>query len=95
MRYQSGGECDSADCIWPRCRCTKEAVNTLSAEEKAEALKYFCGAGDGWIRIERGRGDDLIRSLTQIDEQSGSIAVNERVSVGRRFNLIAHAPGGT
>ena len=77
----------------PAIDALKEALNTLSAEERADLRNnVFVGLAMDEYAIERGRGDFLIRGLTHIDEHSGAIAVNEQVSVGQTIHLIGARP---
>ena len=56
----------------PAIDALKEALNTLSAEERADLRNnVFVGLAMDEYAIERGRGDFLIRGLTHIDEQFG------------------------
>ena len=77
----------------PAVDALKEALNTLSAEERADLRNtIFVGLAMDEYAIERGRGDFLIRSLTHIDEQSGAIAINEQVSVGQTIQFNRRTP---
>ncbi len=77
----------------PAVDVLKEAIETLSAEEKANLRhNIFVGLAMDEYAFERGRGDFLIRSLTHIDEQSGAIAINERVSVGQTLQFNRRTP---
>ena len=77
----------------PAIDALKEALNTLSAEERADLRNnVFVGLAMDEYAIERGRGDFLIRGLTHIDERSGAIVVNEQVSVGQTIQFNRRTP---
>lgn len=74
----------------PAVDALKEAMDTLTAEEKAHLRRnIFLGLAMDEYALERKRGDYLIRSLMGIEERSGALGINENVSVGQtiQFNL--------
>lgn len=77
----------------PAVDALKEALDTLSAEEKANLRNnIFVGLAMDEYATERGRGDFLIRGMIGIDQQSGALAINEHVSVGQTIQFNRRTP---
>ncbi|MBT4136954.1 MAG: hypothetical protein HOE48_03515 [Candidatus Latescibacteria bacterium] len=78
----------------PAVDALKEAMDTLSAEEKAHLRRnIFIGLAMDEYAVERKLGDYLIRTLMGIEERSGGLGINESVSVGQTVQFNLRTPG--
>jgi small ligand-binding sensory domain FIST len=77
----------------PAVDALKEAMDTLTAEEKANLRRnIFIGLAMDEYAVKRERGDYLIRGLMGIDERSGALGINEAVSVGQTIQFNRRTP---
>ena len=77
----------------PAVDALKEAMDTLTAEEKANLRRnIFIGLAMDEYAVKRDRGDYLIRGLMGIDERSGALGINEPVSVGQTVQFNRRTP---
>jgi small ligand-binding sensory domain FIST len=68
----------------PAVQVLREVVNSLSERDQALLGKgLFVGTAMTEYRDKFGRGDFVIRNLMRIDQQSGVIALTDRVRVGQ------------
>lgn len=77
----------------PAVDALKEAMDTLTAEEKANLRRnIFIGLAMDEYAVKRERGDYLIRGLMGIDERTGALGINEPVSVGQTVQFNRRTP---